>query len=115
RLPTRILTPVYRGFVFKKKRLPWAVQIPPSVIKSPNEHAVSRQLGVSECPGSATVPVAVRRVSRRTSGQRCVWRDAKHRARDARAPIHALLGVHPSFVEIDGQESGGGPPHSKTL
>ena len=35
---------------------------------------------------TATVPVAVRGVSRRTSGQRCVWRDAKHRARDARAP-----------------------------
>ena len=30
--------------------------------------------------------VAVRGVSRRTSGQRCVRRDAKHRARDARAP-----------------------------
>ena len=36
--------------------------------------------------GSATVPVAVRCVSRRTSGQRCVRRDARHRARDARAP-----------------------------
>jgi hypothetical protein len=46
--------------------------------------------------GSATVlslrssaeadSVAVWGVSRRTSGQRCVWRDAKHRARVARAP-----------------------------
>jgi hypothetical protein len=44
------------------------------------------QMGAGECPGSATVPVAGRRVSRRTSGQRCVWRDASHGARDARAP-----------------------------
>jgi len=36
--------------------------------------------------GSATVPVAVRRAPPRTSGQRCVWQDARHRARDARAP-----------------------------
>ena len=36
--------------------------------------------------GSATAPVAVRCVSRHTLGQRCVWRDAKHGARDARAP-----------------------------
>jgi hypothetical protein len=46
--------------------------------------------------GSATVPVAVRGVSRRTSGQRCVWRDAKHHARDARAPIkpmHRMLNL----------------------
>jgi hypothetical protein len=54
--------------------------------KSRNERALSRQMGASECPGSATVPVAVRGVSRRTSAQRCVWRDAKHGARDARAP-----------------------------
>jgi hypothetical protein len=46
--------------------------------------------------GSATVPVAVRGVSRRTSGQRCVWRDARHHARDARAPIkptHRMLNL----------------------
>ena len=38
-------------------------------------------------PESATVAVAVRGVPRRTFRQRCVRRDAKHGARDARAPI----------------------------
>jgi len=58
--------------------------------------------------GSATVPVAVRRVSRRTSGQKCVWRDARHRARDARAPNSnqsksVKLGQTDSAGQADGQ------------
>ena len=45
-----------------------------------------RRLFRKNCPGSATVPVAGRGVPRRPSRQRCVRRDADHRARDARAP-----------------------------
>jgi len=176
---TCVLTNVYGGFVFKKNLPPWAVQFPPFVLKSSNEHALSRRtemagiwgadlptvlsvvaaaaakVGTSErpffCPthlsafqkcrikggrnildnqkyfgnisekqpfseiishlffwGSATIPVAVRRVSRRTSGQKCVWRDARHRARDARAPNSnqsksVKLGQTDSAGQADGQ------------
>jgi hypothetical protein len=75
--PTRIYVSVCKGFVFKKKVSSWPVQIPPVVITSSNEHALSRQLEASECPGIATVlsrrsnaeadPVTVPGVSRRIS------------------------------------------------
>jgi len=48
---------------YKKNLPPWAVQFPPIVLKSTNEHALSRQMAASECPGSATVPITGRGVS----------------------------------------------------